>query len=65
MDKLSKKEVKLAKANYKNVLSELKLKKPGQWYSCLKKKTSHDQQKNEQQNVDDISHLPDQQQAEI
>ena len=66
MDKLFKKEVKLAKANfYKNVVAELKLKKPGQWYSCLKKITSHDQQKNEQQNVDDISHLPDQQQAEI
>ena len=27
--------------------------------------TSYDQQKSEQQNVDEISHLPDQQQAEI
>ena len=56
----------MAKSNfYKQAVAELKLKKPGQWYSCLKKITSYDQQKHEQQNVDDISHLPDQQQAEI
>ena len=46
-------------------MAELKLKQPGQWYSALKKITSFDQQKTEQTNVDEISHLPDQQQAEI
>ena len=66
LDKLFKKEVKSAKSNfYKQAVAELKLKKPGQWYSCLKKITSYDQQKNEQQIVDEISHLTDQQQAEI
>ena len=44
---------------------DLKLSKPGQWYYCLKRITSHDQQRNEQLNVDHINHLTDQQQAEI
>ena len=42
----------------------MKLKNPGQWYSCLKKLSSHDQV-DQQINVDEISHLPDQEQAEI
>ena len=46
-------------------MAELKLKKPGQWYACLKKLVSHDQLKSEDQVVDEISHLPDQEQAEI
>ena len=58
--------MKSAKANfYKNKVEELKLAKPGQWYQCLKKITSHDQQKNQQVNVDQISHLSDQEQAEM
>ena len=66
LDKIFKKEVKSAKSQfYKQTVAELKLKKPGQWYSCLKKITSFDQQKSEQQNVDEISHLPDQTQAEL
>ena len=57
--------MKSAKASfYKNKVEELKLAKPGQWYQCLKKITSHGQQKNQQVNVDQISHLSDQEQAE-
>ena len=59
-------KIKTAKSQfYKQAVAELKLKKPGQWYSCLKKMTSYDQQKHEQQIVDEISHLSDQDQAEI
>ena len=59
-------EAKSAKANfYKKSVAELKLKKPGQWYSCLKQLSSYDQLKKEQTVVDSISHLPDQQQAEV
>jgi hypothetical protein len=66
LDKIFKKEVKKAKADfYKQAVAELKTKKPGQWYSCLKKITSFDQQKTEQTMVDEISHLSDQQQAEL
>ena len=66
MDKMFKKEVHSAKANfYKNSVADIKLKKPGQWYSCLKKISSYDQLKNDQPVVDDISHLPDEQQAEL
>ena len=66
LDKIFKKEVKKAKADfYKQTVAELKTKKPGQWYSCLKKITSFDQQKTEQTMVDEISHLSDQQQAEL
>ena len=66
LNKLFKKEVKSAKANfYKKSVAELKLKKPGQWYSCLKKISSYDQLKDDQPVVDDISHLPDQKQAEL
>ena len=46
-------------------VAELKKKKPGQWYSCLKKMTSYDQLKDDLPVVDDISHLSDQQQAEV
>ena len=56
----------MAKSNFsKETVAELKLKKPGQWYSCLKKITSYDQQKNDQLIVDEISHLSDSEQAEI
>ena len=60
-----KNKVKCAKADfYKQTVAELKLQKPGQWYQCLKKITSFDQLKNDQQIGDEISHLSDQQQAE-
>ena len=65
-NKMFKKEVKNAKSSfYKKSVAELKTKKPGQWYQSLKKITSFDQQKNEQPNVAEISHLSDQQQAEM
>ena len=65
LDKHFKKEAKLAKSNfYKKKVADLKLSKPGQWYSCLKKITSQDKQKNEQPNVEEIRHLPDLDQAE-
>ena len=66
LEKIFKKEMKSAKADfYKKTVADLKLKKPGQWYSCLKKITSYDQQKNEELIVDQINHLSDQQQAEV
>ena len=66
LNKMFKKQVQFAKSQFfKQTVAELKLKKPGQWYSCLKKITSYDQQKKEQQNVEEISHLPDEAQAEI
>ena len=65
LNKLFKNEVKSAKAQfYKTAVADLRQKKPSQWYSCLKKITSHDQ-KNQQVNIDEISHLTDQEQAEI
>ena len=65
LDKMFKQEVKYAKTEfYKKSVAELKEKKPGQWYQCLKKITSHDQFKTEEPVVDEISHLSDQQQAE-
>ena len=66
LKKLFKKELKCAKASfYKNKISDLKTKKPGQWYSSLKRLTSYDQLKNDQPSVEEISHLTDQQQSEI
>ena len=44
-------------------MEDLKTKNPGQWYSSLKKITSHDQQ-GEEINIDEIRHLSDQEQAE-
>ena len=65
LNKLFKQEVKTAKAQfYKDTIADLKQKNPGQWYSCLKRITSHDQ-KGQQVNIDSISHLSDQEQAEI
>ena len=66
LEKLFKKEMKSAKAEFYNkTVADLKLKNPGQWYSCLKRITSHDQHRNDQPMVDEINHLPDQQQAEM
>ena len=66
INKISKKEVKTSKSEfYKKSVADLKMKKPGQWYSALKKMTSYDQQKSEQPQVEEISHLDDQQQAEL
>ena len=65
MNKLFKKEMKEAKSKfYANKIADLKKSKPGQWYQCLKKITAQDELKTEQ-NVSEISHLTDQEQAEI
>ena len=65
LNKMFKQEVNSAKAQfYKKTVADLKNKSPGQWYSVLKRITSRDQ-RNEQINIDEISHLPDQEQAEI
>ena len=65
MNKIFQKEMKSEKSKfYEKTVADLKLSKPGQWYSCLKRITSHDQQKSETLNVDEISHLSDQDQAE-
>ena len=66
LDTEFKKEVKIAKSQfYKQAVADLKQKKPSQWYSCLKRLTSYDQHKLDEPIVDEISHLPDQEQAEI
>ena len=66
LNKAFKKEVKSAKAQfYAKAVADLKNQKPGKWYSALKKITSYDQQRCQSVNVDEISHLTDQEQAEI
>ena len=66
LDKAFKKEVKQAKADfYKQKIAGLKLEQPGKWYSALKRISSFDQIKTEQPVVDEINHLPDQEQAEL
>ena len=66
LEKAFKKEMKSAKSQfYSKTVSELKLKKPGEWYKCLKKISSYDQQRSEQPIIDEINHLSDQEQAEI
>ena len=57
LNKQFKEEAKLAKTKFYK-------KNPGQWYSALKRITSNDQM-SQQLNIDEISHLPDQEQAEI
>ena len=64
LNKLFKKEIKRAKSEfYKKTVADLKTKKPGQWYSCLKRITSYDKQ-SEEINIEEIRHLNDQEQAE-
>jgi len=66
LDKLFKQEIKEAKADfYKKAVAELKLKKPSQWYCCLKKITTHDQDQHDDLVVDEISHLDNKSQAEL
>ena len=50
---------------YRNIISDLKLTKPSQWYSSVKRLTSYDQQKNIFLNIANISHLTEQQQTEL
>ena len=65
MNKLFKQEIKSAKSQfYQKTVADLKRKNPGQWYSSLKRITSHDQ-RSQDINIDEISHLPDQEQSEL
>ena len=56
---------RLAKSSYYcNIVKDLKSSAPGQWYSKLKRMSSHDQTKSEEVQVEEISHLSNQDQAE-
>ena len=56
----------LVKSNYyKNMIEDLKISNPGQWYSKFKRISSHDQHKGEIVNVEELSGLTDQQQADV
>ena len=64
-DKLFKAEVKEAKKSfYHKMIADTKTKKPGQWYSALKRISSYDQRENDIQ-IEEISHLTDKEQVEI
>ena len=49
---------------YSNIVEDLKNSAPGQWYSKLKRMSSHDQLKSEDVTVEAISHLANKNQAE-
>ena len=54
-----------AKLNFKTkVIDDVLTARSGQWYSKLKRITNFNQQKSDIVQVDEISHLPDQNQAE-
>ena len=65
LEELFQNKCQLAKQSYyENIVSDLKLSNPGQWYSKLKRMTCYDQTKSEQVMVESISHLSDKDQAE-
>ena len=47
------------------MIDDIKDSKPGEWYSKLKRITQQDQGKSDIIQVEEISHLSDQQQAEL
>ena len=49
---------------YKNIVEDLKFSNPSQWYSKLKRMSSHDQAKSEEPNVLSFLGISDQNQAE-
>ena len=49
---------------YKNIVKDLKISNPSQWYSKLKRICSYDQEKHEPLEVAEIEQLSDQEQAE-
>ena len=64
LNKEFKQQVKTAKKQfYQNIIEDLKVKKPGQWYSAVKRMANYEN-KAEQIVVDEISHLSDQVQCE-
>ena len=65
LNKLFEAKCRQAKSNYyNNIVKDLKSSAPGQWYSKLKRMSSHDQTKTEEVTVEEISHLSNQNQAE-
>ena len=50
---------------YQKSVADLKLSKPSKWFACLKRITSHDQHRSEEPQVENINHLPAQEQAEL
>ena len=65
LEKEFQKELKSAKSDfYKKSISELKRKKPSQWFSCLKKISTGNQSGSEALVVTEIEHLNDDEQAE-
>ena len=55
----------LAKSNYyKNMIEDIKISNPGQWYSKFKRISSHDQHKEEIVNVEELMGMDDHHQAE-
>ena len=65
LEELFQNKCQLAKQSYyENIVSDLKLSNPGQWYSKLKRMTCYDQTKSDQVMVESISHLSDKDQAE-
>ena len=46
------------------MISDLKQKKPGQWYSALKRISNFNENKSNQYNIEEIAHLPSSEQAE-
>ena len=58
-------KVGLAKSNfYKNMIQDLKVSNPAQWYSKFKRMSSHNQHKKEVVNVEELNGIDDQKQAE-
>ena len=64
LNKSFKDSVKVAKKDfYKKMVSDIMSKNTSQWYSSIKRMTSHDQQKYEKLVVQEINHLSEEEQA--
>ena len=65
LNKTLKENVTSAKNNfYKKMVSDVMSKNTSQWYSCVKRMTSHDQEKYQEVHIQEISELSDEQKAE-
>ena len=49
---------------YNKIIKDLKQSNPGQWYSKLKRLCSYDEKQSEPLEIDEIKHLPQEEQAE-
>merc|ERR1712098_508166 len=65
LDSDFKREVKIQKQDfYKNMIADLKSKKPSQWYSALKRISGLDE-KSLEVKISEINHFDDKEQAEV